>query len=95
MFCTLWQNARGSAGTTQEIFQDAAQNHYGTFDWYSPMIFLGRQRFTEETMIYPLVEQLSAGRTYANMVSLTDHPEEVVQFIVDHPPLRKESGGGV
>lgn len=34
--------APGSAGTTQEIFQEAAQNHYGTFGYYSPMIFLGK-----------------------------------------------------
>ena len=33
--------APGSAGTTQEVFMDATQNHYATFGWYSPMVFLG------------------------------------------------------
>ena len=41
--------APGSAGTTQEIFQEAAQNHYGTFGYYSPMIFLGVKRYVEDT----------------------------------------------
>ncbi|MBO5824914.1 MAG: hypothetical protein J6Q93_08180, partial [Prevotella sp.] len=31
----------GSAGTMQEIFQDAVQNHYLSFGYASPMIFLG------------------------------------------------------
>jgi hypothetical protein len=30
--------APGSAGTIQEIFQDAAQNHYGTYTEVSPMV---------------------------------------------------------
>ena len=34
--------APGSAGTIQEIFQDAAQNHYASFGPPSPMVLLGR-----------------------------------------------------
>ena len=30
----------GSAGTMQEIFQYAAQNHYRAFGYESPMVFL-------------------------------------------------------
>jgi hypothetical protein len=33
--------APGSAGTTQEVFQDAAQNHYANQGVYSPMIMFG------------------------------------------------------
>lgn len=79
--------APGSAGTTQEIFMDATQNHYVTFDYISPMVFLGTQRYTEETKLYPLIQDLSAGRDYANYLHLTDDPEEVVTFIGQHPPL--------
>lgn len=32
--------ARGSAGTIQEIFQDAAQNYYKSVNYFSPMVFL-------------------------------------------------------
>jgi len=78
--------APGSAGTTQEIFMDAAQNHYVTFDYLSPMVFLGRQRYTEDTQLYPLLQQLAAGRAYANFLHLTDDPAEVVTFIDTHQP---------
>lgn len=79
--------APGSAGTTQEIFMEATQNHYGTFDFVSPMVFLGRQRYAEDTMIFPLLKQLAQGRTYADYLALTDEPEEVVSFITEHAPL--------
>ncbi len=34
----------GSAGTLQEIFQEAVQNHYLTFGYASPMVFMGGPR---------------------------------------------------
>ncbi len=79
--------APGSAGTTQEIFMDATQNHYVTFGFVSPMVFLGRKRYTEDTDLYKLITQLAEGYTYAEYLHLTDKPEEVVTFIDKHPPL--------
>lgn len=79
--------APGSAGTTQEIFMDATQNHYGTFNYYSPMVFLGSYRYQIETLIYPLLKQLAHGRDYAELIHLTDTPEEVLTFLRDHPPM--------
>ncbi len=38
--------APGSAGTIQEIFQDAAQNHYASFGPPSPMMLLGVDYWT-------------------------------------------------
>ena len=80
--------APGSAGTTQEIFMDAAQNHYGTYGYVSPMVFLGRRRYTEETRLYPLITQLAKGRRYADYLHMTDEPEDVLRFIQEHPPVR-------
>ena len=80
--------APGSAGTTQEIFMDATQNHYVTFDFVSPMVFLGTKRYSEDTRLYPLLTELAAGRAYADYLFLTDNPAEVVTFIDKHPPLR-------
>lgn len=80
--------APGSAGTTQEIFMDATQNHYGTHNYYSPMVFLGRQRYEIETLIFPLLKQLAWGKEYYNMLFLTDEPEEVLEFLKGHPPVR-------
>lgn len=80
--------APGSAGTTQEIFMDAAQNHYGTYGYLSPMIFLGKERYEMETMLFPMIKQLSKGREYGDMLFLTDDPEEVVEFVERNPPRK-------
>jgi len=80
--------APGSAGTTQEIFMDAAQNHYGTFGFQSPMVFLGKDRYEIETMLFPTLKQLAKDKAYQSMLFLTDDPEEVVHFIEKNPPIK-------
>lgn len=80
--------APGSAGTTQEIFQDAAQNHYGTFGYVSPMVFLGEDRYTVQTQLYPTIEQLAADRQYSSMLHLTDEVDDAVSFIKNNPPKK-------
>jgi predicted Rossmann-fold nucleotide-binding protein len=68
----------GSAGTIQEIFQDAVQNHYLSFGFASPMIFMGKDYWTEELPIYPLLTSLVEKGKYVNLpLSLTDDPEEI------------------
>ena len=70
----------GSAGTMQEIFQDAVQNHYLSFGYASPMIFLGTDYWTKEMPVYPLLEQLSATGKYKNLIlSIGDEVEEIVE----------------
>lgn len=78
--------APGSAGTLQEAFMDLCQNHYATFRYLSPMVFLGREFYTETTHTFPMLEQFTAGRNYADLLALFDEPNEVVDFIVQHPP---------
>ena len=78
--------APGSAGTTQEIFMDATQNHYATFDWISPMIFLGKKRYTEDTMLFPCISQLAEGKKYAEMLLCTDDESEVCAAIASYEP---------
>ena len=80
--------AAGSAGTTQEIFQEAAQNHYVTFDFVSPMVFLGRKRYQIDTMIYPMLRQLAYGKEYFDYLYITDTPAEVIDFLEAHPPYK-------
>ena len=73
----------GSAGTMQEVFQDAAQNHYKTFGFASPMVFLGREHWTRTMPVYPLLEQLQCEGRYKNLLlSLADTAEEVVSKIL-------------
>ena len=74
----------GSAGTLQEIFQDAAQNHYETFGVSSPMVFIGREFFTKEVPVYSLLEDLLARGKYKKLLlSVTDDPSEVIRIIMD------------
>ena len=77
----------GSAGTVQEIFQEAAQDHYVTCGVASPMAFLGRQFFSEEIPVYPFLEDMVARGKYKNLLlSLTDDPDEVIQEIMKFRP---------
>ena len=73
--------APGSAGTTQEIFMDATQNHYVTFDVISPMIFLGEKRYKEDTMLFDCISQLAEGKEYADLLMCTDDINEVISAV--------------
>lgn len=72
----------GSAGTMQEIFQDLAQNHYISYEMSSPMIFLGREYWTQSRPIYPLLEQMNAsGKLNSILLSLTDDNTDVIDTL--------------
>ena len=79
--------APGSAGTVQEVFMDAAQNHYGTFEVVSPMVFLGTREWTETRPVLPLLEQLAGTKRYRELIAAVDSVEAAVRFIVEHPPV--------
>ncbi|MCA9668785.1 MAG: hypothetical protein KC503_24495 [Myxococcales bacterium] len=79
--------APGSAGTIQEVFMDAAQNHYGTFELVSPMIFYGVKYWTETKPVYPLLENLARGKQYADLLFISDDVDEIVARLVEHPPV--------
>ncbi len=79
--------APGSAGTIQEIFADVAQNHYESLGYASPMIFFGKEFWSEKSQIYQVVQQLSDGKAYGEMISISDDSEEIRKFIKDHPPV--------
>ena len=79
--------APGSGGTTQEIFQDACQNHYATSGEVSPMIFLGKERYTVETPLWETLNSLAEGRHYKEMLLLSEEVDEIVEFIKSHPPV--------
>lgn len=79
--------ATGSAGTTQEIFMDATQNHYGTFNYVSPMVFLGKEHYVAKTGIFPLLQRLAKGRKYSDMLFVSDEPKEILAFIHENPPF--------
>jgi hypothetical protein len=80
--------APGSAGTIQEVFMDAAQNHFETFGAASPMVFFGHDYWTEEKPVYPLLQTLADGTPYADQLRVTDAVDPAVAAIVDHAPTR-------
>ena len=73
----------GSAGTMQEIFQDAGQNHYETEGFASPMIFMGKEYFTKTMPAYTMLKYLSDSGHFKHMLlTLTDDNEEIIDAIV-------------
>jgi predicted Rossmann-fold nucleotide-binding protein len=71
----------GSAGTIQEIFQDACQNHYNTVGVVSPMIFFGEAYWKWQKPVFPLLAQLAIGTEYGRYISITDSQAQVVSTI--------------
>ena len=78
--------APGSAGTTQEIFQDACQNHYASFGSRSPMILLGEEFWTTTRPVWPLLEHVAQGQVYDELLFLTDSEDAVVRRIRGYDP---------
>ncbi len=83
--------APGSAGTRQEIFQDAAQNHYRSAGFPSPMIFFGADYWTGTSdhpysfPVWQLITQ-TAGAHYRPLMHLTDSEDEIMTIIDDFAP---------
>ncbi len=74
----------GSAGTIQEIFQDALQNQYNTLGVNSPMVFLNKKYWTEKVPIYSTLERLHKLGTYNKLqLTITDDFMEASQVIID------------
>ena len=73
----------GSAGTMQEIFQDAGQNHYESEGFASPMIFMGKDYYTNYMPAYTLLKYLSDRGIFKNMIlTISDDNEEIIEAIV-------------
>lgn len=72
----------GSAGTIQEVFQDLAQNHYESYGYASPMIFLNKSFWTTERPIFPIIQQMSQRGDLMHLnLGLYDQNEEILQHL--------------
>lgn len=78
--------APGSAGTIQEIFQDAAQNHYTSFGPPAPMVLLGVDHWAEHRPVWPLLRSLAEGHGYRDLIVLTDDESEAIDAITRYAP---------
>lgn len=82
--------APGGAGTFQEIFQDATQNTYWSFNWRSPMVLLGKSFFTDKFPVYQLLAARAKADGYEDMVAICDTADEAVEFLEERGPKPKE-----
>lgn len=85
----------GSAGTLQEVFQDAAQNHYRTVRGvFSPMVFLDIDgHWSERFPIRPVLDALFSPEDRARVTwtaNLDEAVEAIDQFRVPPEPDRGE-----
>ena len=73
----------GSAGTMQEIFQDAGQNHYESVGYASPMIFMGKEYYTKYMPAYTMLKDLSDRGVFKNLLlTISDDNDEIIEAIV-------------
>ncbi len=72
--------SQGRAGTIQEVFQDATQNYYRTFNRVSPMVLFGRAYWTETYPIKAVLDKMFAAFP-EKVVHITDDVDEAVNFI--------------
>lgn len=69
----------GSAGTIQEVFQDLAQNHYESYGYASPMIFLNSGFWTKDRPIFPIIQKMSDRGDLMNLnLGIYDDNEKVI-----------------
>ncbi|MEQ1665334.1 MAG: hypothetical protein ABL927_08175 [Bdellovibrionales bacterium] len=80
--------ADGGPGTLQEIFMDAAQNGYGSYNIYSPMIFFSKNKTAFE--IQDFIDR-STTKAYQRlkMTYVSSDSTEVGKFLIQHPPKSK------
>jgi predicted Rossmann-fold nucleotide-binding protein len=76
----------GSAGTVQEVFQDYTQNHYASIGPAAPMIFLGKDFWSNDVPAAPLVQQLARGREAEQWILITDDIDEAVSLLESYAP---------
>lgn len=73
----------GSAGTAQEIFQDACENFYADESSIAPMVLVGRRYWADEMPAWPLLRRLSRGHPMERAVHLVDSVDEAATLMLD------------
>lgn len=95
--------AEGSAGTLQEIFQNACQVYYRTYRrTATPMILFGAEYWNppgdgtagKSKKVYPLLLKLAAEEGFAELIRVTDSIEEIAEMVRNPPGSNIEVNGG-
>ncbi len=72
--------AQGSAGTIQEIFQDACVNFYGTRP-FSPMVFLNVDYWENKYPVIRVLQGIFKSEQFEKYVHVTDDEESAIKFL--------------
>lgn len=81
--------APGAAGTVQEIFQDACQNHYGTVRGeVAPMALFDSAFWRDQIPVWPVLSALATRAKWTDRLLLSDSPDEVLEFLQRVGPRR-------
>ncbi len=81
----------GSAGTVQEIFQDACENYYATGARVVPLVLVGREHWTRTLPAWQLLKALAAEQIMEDKIALVDSVAEAVEFIGGMQSLRRRT----
>jgi len=71
----------GSAGTLQEIFQDACENYYGASETIRPMVLVGREHWQRRYPAWPLLQSLAEGNAMEDRIFLVETVEEALDVV--------------
>ncbi|HEY3056415.1 MAG TPA: hypothetical protein VGK31_10850 [Thermoanaerobaculia bacterium] len=86
--------AEGSAGTLQEIFQNACQNYYRTYrQARALMILFGTEYWNPPgdgsagrgKKVYPLLVKVAAEEGFAHLIRVTDSIDEIAEWVRNPP----------
>lgn len=73
----------GSAGTMQEVFQDLAQNHYESYGYASPMIFLDSDYWVHSRPLYPLIKKMQQKGDLLHLdLGLYDENKDIIAHLM-------------
>ena len=71
----------GSAGTVQEVFQDACENYYAVDSAVAPMLLLGTEYWTKTLPVWPLLRSVASGHPMAEHLFIVDSLDEVSEIV--------------
>lgn len=95
--------AEGSAGTLQEIFENACQVYYRSYrQTATPMILFGSAYWNppgdgaagKAKKVYPLLMKLAEEAGFAQLVKVTDSIDEIAALVRNPPPSTRGPGPG-
>lgn len=81
----------GGPGTSQEVFTDAAENAYHSFQWLSPMIFFNEESEPNVAKMMDVVnQQTSPDYRSQEMLLRSTNAQQIIDFLNDKPPRFRE-----